>query len=279
MDNGLSHLRTPIPADTGLRPRSERARPPAFTLLELLVVIGILALLLAFLLPTLSSARRQARRVQCASNVRQICVAFNAYAADHRGWYPPNRPSLLPGQFWWDPQRVGGYLGGSPAQGGGVMTCPEQDDGSRTYAMNVWMSSRADGLVPASELWRPGSRAGSQAILIIEARTGFGSDADGWSTWAYVGHRGASAGERFGGGAGIQPPFTGGRFGPVTCELDYSRHRPHGGRVTVRGALHIGYSDGHAALKAGRDLVDPETGRSTLDSLWSPKDPQHEAAQ
>ena len=55
----------------------------AFTLIELLVVISIIALLLALLLPALSAARKQARRIQCASNVRQQLVATFAYATDH----------------------------------------------------------------------------------------------------------------------------------------------------------------------------------------------------
>lgn len=59
-------------------------RPRAFTLVELLVVIGIVALLLAVLLPSLNAARAQANAVACLSNVRQIALAAQMYALDQK---------------------------------------------------------------------------------------------------------------------------------------------------------------------------------------------------
>src|SRR5678816_4167528 len=89
------------------------AHPPTstsctgFTLVELLVVIGIIAILLAILMPSLSKAREAAKQLKCATQLRQVGQAIFAYATDNRGltpawsvihYYPDDPPPEDPSQ-------------------------------------------------------------------------------------------------------------------------------------------------------------------------------------
>lgn len=84
----------------GMRSQSEHrlnhSAPRAFTLVDVMVSIGVLAVLIALLLPSLSTVQETARRVVCRSNVRQIGLGVAMYAQDNRGYLPPSIFALPP---------------------------------------------------------------------------------------------------------------------------------------------------------------------------------------
>src|SRR5580765_3544415 len=71
----------------------------AFTLVELLVVVGMIALLIGFLLPALTRARKSALRTTCLSNMRQVFMSFHIYANENQGHVPVGYRS---GRKQWD---------------------------------------------------------------------------------------------------------------------------------------------------------------------------------
>lgn len=84
-----------------MRKRSARPEPTrGFTLIELLVVISIIALLISILLPALGAARLTAETAQCKSNLRQIGIALESYAAEYSG-------VIWPAYTWENSNRMG----------------------------------------------------------------------------------------------------------------------------------------------------------------------------
>lgn len=108
----IPHKESPVIIMSHLHQTSDsckrRRHGRAFTLIELLTVIAVIAILAGLLLPSLARARSKARQVQCGSNLRQVSLAFHLYADDHLDRVPPNRDGedIPLGETW-----VQGWLG------------------------------------------------------------------------------------------------------------------------------------------------------------------------
>jgi prepilin-type N-terminal cleavage/methylation domain-containing protein/prepilin-type processing-associated H-X9-DG protein len=88
--------------------RSASHRRFGFTLVELLVVIGIIAILVGVLLPVLARARRQAEKIKCLSSLKQLHLSYVSYAVDNNGFWPMARRQYpgTPGQADVAPNRT-----------------------------------------------------------------------------------------------------------------------------------------------------------------------------
>lgn len=141
------------------RRRTEAASRRAFTLVEVLVVIAMIAILAAMLLPTLDRAKARGKQIACTNHLKQLAMGWQMYAADNNNRLVENLPAAQSTNSW-----VAGNMRVSNdatntallrqgrlfpyANHTAIYRCP--DDPSRThgrahvrsYAMNAWMGSR-----------------------------------------------------------------------------------------------------------------------------------------
>jgi prepilin-type processing-associated H-X9-DG protein/prepilin-type N-terminal cleavage/methylation domain-containing protein len=230
---------------------NKQKNPTAFTLVELLVVISVISMLLAILMPALSSARSTAWNAVCKSNLRQLLIANIGYADNNDGFYVPAASDMWndSGLHRWhgvrknlnsafDPNKgpLAAYLGG-----GKIKNCPQKtgflnarewknnfEHGCGGYGYNLtYIGSRLwqndsdyqaayEKTTNESELAKPG-------LCLMFADTAFSVQKDTYIEYSFA-----------------EPPYTVCNGRPVTgFYMSPSIHFRH------RDNANIGWADGH----------------------------------
>ena len=258
----------------------------AFTLVELLVVIGIISILVAMLLPALNAAREAAKTVACASNMRQVAMAAHMYSAENNGQLPyaydrgsgPNDPlrrvtffSLMAPQLGLKYDPMNPYA--SQWYEDSVLHCPSDDlprnpvyetyreGGRSSYCVNGFVSDVYTPQNPSYTVTGASTNAGtrkmsqipspSTTILLVENWEWLGPFGVDYSAgvWGYGGYSPVTVyiqSISYGYATGVNTP----------AALDMGKQGYHN-RSNGRGICNWAFADGHVDAMNWKQTVQP----------------------
>jgi prepilin-type N-terminal cleavage/methylation domain-containing protein len=181
----------------------KHCKPRAFTLVELLVVISIIALLLSILMPTLSKARKQAQSVVCLSNQKNWGLVFAIFLQENKGNFFVNESSWIDGlrpyydksaefrlcpaaKVWKNVGLPGAVFSGGVFSAWDVsklvppMTIVNPDESTGSYGINCWVLNQPAGTLlygafPTVNNWRRADVKGASNIPLLTDGLWFGS--------------------------------------------------------------------------------------------------------
>jgi prepilin-type N-terminal cleavage/methylation domain-containing protein/prepilin-type processing-associated H-X9-DG protein len=244
----------------------------AFTLVELLVVIAVLALLMAFLFSVLSRSRQQAKTLRCRANIRDLVISLHNYEVECQSLpygfdvtrrdkppagYQGSQLYDTPGWWWFD---FAGVVRYKSAKGPNLLYCPssrlddpklDRDPLCGKYGVNRSLCKTRIGVKPYTEdfvgaplsiagLRRPGS-----TLLLVDA----GYSLISW--WQAAAEPPVALGDLFIAETSYVPGL----------EINKGRNLWPGQTWDAKGGRHpnktvnVGFADGHAELKPARDLL------------------------
>ena len=208
-----------------------------FTLIELLVVIAIIAILAAILFPVFAKVREKARQTSCASNLKQIGLAFMQYEQD-------NDEKMIVNDDLWGQGWAGKIY--SYVKSGGVYGCPDDPTSPSqgmykvSYAMNanVWAGNTYFGQPTAGSLASQGSPSNTVLLFEIQNQSSTGYGVPGVDVTNFMEGASSTGTGSISGGCGGPGPT--GNY----CHAKYATGNIGGYQLTnVNGALGV-HTDG-----------------------------------